>query len=293
MSVQKKVKERTEKIRISPVNCTDKKTGKLIARYEFGLLSNEEKNRFEMHVLHCDSCMRDLYLFAPALSLLRKESAVVKSAIEETSCKKSKKFKTRFISKPAFALGTACLLLFLFITAWLVTPLPPDYSEMADIQPVKYEPFEFRLRAEQEPEWRQWFDKGMKFYKKEEYEQALDALLKSYHKNKEYVRTQYYLGTCFLLLRQPDSSIQYLSGLSDTADSESIHWLLGNAYLLKTQAEKAMQEFDKVVKLDGPHKEQAIQLSKTLHSQLQRPILVKKFQALKEYLVNSLKEEQE
>lgn len=45
--------------------CTDPELGKLIGSYELGLLSDEERKRFEDHVLTCDECVKDLYRMAP------------------------------------------------------------------------------------------------------------------------------------------------------------------------------------------------------------------------------------
>ena len=45
--------------------CTDPELGKLIGSYELNLLSDEERKRFEDHVVTCDECVKELYRMAP------------------------------------------------------------------------------------------------------------------------------------------------------------------------------------------------------------------------------------
>lgn len=45
--------------------CTDPELGKLIGSYELNLLSDEERKRFEDHVVACDECVKELYRMAP------------------------------------------------------------------------------------------------------------------------------------------------------------------------------------------------------------------------------------
>jgi len=58
------------------MKCTDQEKAKLIGSYELGLLSREEKERFEAHLLECDACFQDLYELSPAVAMLREEGMV-------------------------------------------------------------------------------------------------------------------------------------------------------------------------------------------------------------------------
>jgi len=53
--------------------CTDPTTGQLIGSYELGLLSDEERKRFESHALECDDCFQDLYRAAPLIAKMKPE----------------------------------------------------------------------------------------------------------------------------------------------------------------------------------------------------------------------------
>ena len=47
--------------------CNDPELGKLIGSYELNLLTDEERKRFEDHVVTCDDCLKDLYRMAPVV----------------------------------------------------------------------------------------------------------------------------------------------------------------------------------------------------------------------------------
>jgi len=55
------------------MNCKDQDIGKLIGGYELGLLTDEEKQQFENHLLECDYCFQSLYEMAPIANLIREE----------------------------------------------------------------------------------------------------------------------------------------------------------------------------------------------------------------------------
>ena len=54
--------------------CTDPTTGQLIGSYELGLLSDEERKRFEAHTLQCEHCFQDLYRTAPLIAKMKPAS---------------------------------------------------------------------------------------------------------------------------------------------------------------------------------------------------------------------------
>lgn len=61
--------------------CIDPEIGKLIGRYEFNLLSSEEKEEFEDHLLRCNACFQDLHEFSPAVDTMKKNITVFQKAV--------------------------------------------------------------------------------------------------------------------------------------------------------------------------------------------------------------------
>jgi len=53
--------------------CREPELGRLIARYELGLLAEEEQARFEAHLQDCPACLEEMYAHAPAVTALTGE----------------------------------------------------------------------------------------------------------------------------------------------------------------------------------------------------------------------------
>ncbi len=50
--------------------CINPKIGEMISRYEFNLLTHEERENFEIHLTQCDACFQDLYENTPAMQII-------------------------------------------------------------------------------------------------------------------------------------------------------------------------------------------------------------------------------
>jgi hypothetical protein len=64
------------------MTCKDEDIGKLIGSYELGFLSEDEKQRFEGHLLDCEYCFQSLYRTAPLASLIREKRLAPEENIE-------------------------------------------------------------------------------------------------------------------------------------------------------------------------------------------------------------------
>jgi len=51
--------------------CTNPAVGRLLARYEFGKVTEQEKKAFEQHLLECEACYEELYSFAPLREIIK------------------------------------------------------------------------------------------------------------------------------------------------------------------------------------------------------------------------------
>ena len=82
--------------------CIDSNIGRLIARYEFGLLAADEKNEFEEHVLKCDYCFRELYEFSPAVKTMNENLSQFRKAVTAkfSFYEKVKSYLPNFIPEP-------------------------------------------------------------------------------------------------------------------------------------------------------------------------------------------------
>ncbi len=51
--------------------CTNPEIGRLLARYEFGKVTKEEKIKFERHLLECEACYKEYYSFLPVTETIK------------------------------------------------------------------------------------------------------------------------------------------------------------------------------------------------------------------------------
>ncbi len=64
----------------APKDCRDPELGRLLAGHELGLLTPEERRRFDEHVYACDACFAELYAMDPATKILRHARPALRAA---------------------------------------------------------------------------------------------------------------------------------------------------------------------------------------------------------------------
>lgn len=249
------------------MTCTNPEMGKLIGRYEFDLLSAEEKNRFELHIMECEACFEDLYSLTPAVKAMRENAELYleKLAAKEPFYTKLKRswdegvealsavfrIRPRLIRVAVPVVATAILAIVVMTT---FMGQPGDYGRLAIIEKDFYKPIAIRAGVDYE-DYEILFHEGMGAYAEGDYSQAIKKLSESVRLNPNYAKGQFYLGLTYLLKDKIDEAIQHLekavtAAVDDTL-LEKAHWYLGNAYLKKENGSRALEEFRKVVEFDG------------------------------------------
>ena len=103
------------------LKCTDETQGAMLHGFELGLLTEDETERFEAHLLVCDACFQKAQEFEPYVKRLRSESVggkVVKRYAQENSAHQRTGLwrllwpKESMILKPAVALVIILALLY-------------------------------------------------------------------------------------------------------------------------------------------------------------------------------------
>jgi tetratricopeptide (TPR) repeat protein len=255
------------------MRCTNPAVGKLISLYEFGQLSNEEKKAFENHLLDCDHCFQSLYEMSPVTRLMRQYPEFFFKALkaEHRSSVKKKIGGIRSelwarirnalapLPRPIWLLAPIAAAALIVMAIHLAAPTG-EYSDLARIEPIPYIPIAMRA-GEAQTENTRLFKESMQFYASGDYQSAIAKLSLLVAKESTNAEAHFYLGLCYLLSRQTvDSAIIHLEKaltLGDNSFAEKCHWYLGNAFLLKEDGKKAIEEFDKVVEFEGDYEWQA------------------------------------
>jgi tetratricopeptide (TPR) repeat protein len=322
--------------------CTNTKVGKLITRYEFNLLSEDEQKLFEAHLLECNSCSEELYSMLPIVGSLKENPQIIINALRENIKKLEEKslpgklkiffsdsinsltsaIESLFLEHRLAAISavTFCALLFFSIIVWKadlfnkqITQTTPELAQhkvetidsagalksedssknipqkyphqekaapqiqteidLASLAEIEYEPYSALLSTKEETESQpadRLFNDGIKYYEAKDYRQAIITFSQLYESDSHYTEAQFYAGICYLLLKDFNRGIRYLQNAARSNNNtmkEKSHWYLGNTYLIKSDREKALEEFQIVVQLNGEHKSKAQELIKSISKQ--------------------------
>ena len=105
---------------------------------------------------------------------------------------------------------------------------------------------------------------GIKLYQDQEYEKAKEYFLNEHERNDKDAEVNYYLGSCYLMLKDHDEAIDYFEEAVELDKNKAeYHFKLGQALGVKAQnsnvikqawmASQIKEEFEKALELDSTH----------------------------------------
>ena len=285
------------------MKCLNENVGKLITRYELGLVNEQEKKAFENHLLECDVCYQDFYAMQPVIDVMSQHRLKLLTMLEGESklqqesflLNKLQQFKSNMdalfivLKQPQWGFSAVALAVVLFIF-WL--PLPESYTSMVQIKAKEFLPNTYNLRGSgEEQDWMAKFEKGMSFYADSAYDKASEVLNQAQRSNPRNRNILFYLGLSYLLSSDADSAIFYLKEVidSDFELKSEAQWFLANAYLLNENPVLAKEQLEMIVKSGGVHKSQAMVLLVKLSEREQTFVLLKWLQEVKIQIINLFK----
>jgi len=268
--------------------CIDPQVGELITQYELGQLSDEERDRFEEHLMDCDFCRRELEEMLPTISAMRRyKTAIIQGLHDEGISFESlrerllglhhteqvkraslgylwqkvlhgfRRFGKPRIFVPAAVVVTASLL----FVALLHHPENP-YLPYLSFEKLPYRPQ--KLRGEMATEAERLFHEGMNNYLKNNYKSAIGNLKNAIEKDPDNGSWWLYLGVCYYLDHQGKQAIEALTG-ADTMTQHSLkirsRWYLAQAYLLQGDTDRAIPLLEWIM---GQRREYAAQAGSLL-----------------------------
>ncbi len=116
--------------------CNDQKLGTLLHAYELRALADPERENFELHLMHCDHCLKELREFENYAEVLERSSIARKLVDQQLGCRPETLWRRLWpvaplLLKPAVLYG---LLVLLAIPAFIgITSRSSGYQ---DIRPV-------------------------------------------------------------------------------------------------------------------------------------------------------------
>ena len=242
--------------------CINEELGHLITFYEMDALSDDDRLRFENHLLDCPFCRSEASRMFPLYRTLDQSKPQILAELQATginfdSIKRqmlatSQRSEATEPSGPLFwrklilavqgmhmpgevipaLAGTALLLLLIFLPAH--PPQVNPYSEWLSFEKAYYQPQNDRAPSNTAAE--EAFQQGMEFYQKNNFRAAIALLGKAVQEDSLEGRFWLYLGISYYLDHQAAQAVTALTKaelLSEPAQRNRARWYLAQAYLLE------------------------------------------------------------
>jgi len=273
--------------------CTNKELGQLLIEYEAGILSEEQCDRFEEHVMECDFCRRELETLQPFwLGIHRNKAAIIeilgkegisyeslkrklsppqpqRSSLKAFLARATDRFSRAFRTSWAWgtvAIATIGIVLLSWVYPYMHRVVLNPYIAHLSFEKLSYQPME--LRGEVSLEAKRVFEEGMSYYSVDDYSNAISRLRKAVKGAPDRVDWWLYLGVSYYLNRQPKRAIQALAKADSPTYAtlqERARWYLAQAYLLRRDPQKADPLLEWIVAQDRMYASQADSLLRFLN----------------------------
>ncbi len=244
------------------MKCTNPEIGKLIFMYELKLLSDDERERFEDHLLSCEYCMDEVWRFSPVIAGMEKHRGRILAKLEKAEVVETSPRSTvetavtwiRSLLRPA-PIGIAfAVAVVAFIALFSFYPRL-NYTPLAEITREPYTPFNLMGEADSLTSTR-LFSQAMAHYLDGNDSAAVQSLRQALRLDSTNTATLFYLGVSYMQLGQPDSATAVFAqglALNDSLYQERFLWYDGNARLARNDDERALQRFEALKVLSGKY----------------------------------------
>lgn len=258
------------------MKCNNPKMSKLVRAYSLGLLSKDEIEQVEAHLLSCDACLQEIYALAPVHEMLVEmpaeywtEFAPRPSRIKKYLIAVRNVFlnpvhalydfihnrKLLYVFAPAMTAAIALIII-------LSLSLPHTVSKFAMLQSYTYT--DYNIKSLQNLSAETPFEKAIEYYKTENYEKAVPLFRAQLKIDPESSVAHFYLGVSYLMLDQTHKGIDHIDIAKNYFEYhdqkkmvEACYWYLGNAYLQMEKESKAKGFFKELVEMQGIYEKQA------------------------------------
>lgn len=247
------------------MTCTDPEIGKLIFMYELKLLSGDERERFEDHLLSCEYCMDEVWRFSPVIAGMEKHREQILAELEREEAVETlprpyiEKNLGLFVWLPSLfrpaPIGIAFAVAIVAFIA-LVSLYPRlNYSSLAEISREPFPSISFMGEADSLAGAR-LFSQGMAFYRNGNDSAAVHSLRQALRLDSTNAAALFYLGISCMQLGQLDAATAAFAkglALNDSLYHERLLWYDGNARLARNDDVRALRRFEAIKVLNGKY----------------------------------------
>jgi len=271
------------KLRQAQEACTDTEVGKFISHFEMNLLSDEDRELFELHLFECKYCRQETTemnsttdaLHSNRIELLRslEQDGITFESLREKLRKPKKesllaklnnllsRLNSLYWGSSALAVAAAVL----FIVYFSRDQLNP-YEDLLSFAPLD-SPSTIVLRSDTMIDGEEYFNQGIESYNQKDYKTAIEHLQKATKISPSQGTWWLVMGTCYFLQRETDDAIEVLNHadrITSGRTKRETRWYLANSYLLDKYPQPATELLEWLIHEDKEYSNRAVELLEQL-----------------------------
>ena len=233
--------------------CDRPELGGLVARYEFGAVSEAERRAFELHVLECDACFETLEHGAAAVETMREHAGAFRRVLEEERRAREERpapaaragrrpFLAWALRPRLLAPALGVLLVGLATTTWVSRRA--DVARLATFPRDTMRTTTVRAPAMQDAV-RELMEAGAGYFDVGRYDEAARRFRAALERDPDLAPAAFALGLSLALSGDARAAVAPLESATRQATGDlrdEARWVLANAYLKSGNAAAARRE---------------------------------------------------
>lgn len=256
-------------------HCPDESMARLLPRYEFGALNEEERKIFESHLLACDACFAELGRGVPVIAELRDRAGHYLSVLGSERVgagrlaagfmeRLARTILPRSLSDhrnwrwASVPIGIA--LLVVAVAELDRTAGPGRYARLASFPTEEVKTTTIRSPGAKNA-FAELMEAGAGYLNLHRLAEARRHLGAAVDLNPDHAEANYLFGLCLALSGKSKSSIPYLEKAARLADRAPLRqkalWSLANVHLKSRRINDARRIFESLSLEQGPYAERA------------------------------------
>jgi tetratricopeptide (TPR) repeat protein len=245
--------------REAPGACTSPELRQLLARYEFGALTPEERVAFEKHILECDACFAELERGEPTVATMRERASSYVRILREEASRGRARARSPLWLRPWALVPAAVILVALVLSQVPKMIGPQPYGDLASFPREEVASDVVRAPGVRDAV-RELMEAGAGYFDRGRYADAQRFFRAALDRDPEQAEAAYLLGLSLALSGRAGEASAYLEAavrLSSPTLEPKASWALANAYLKAGKIDEATRTLDLLGRGVGGYAEKA------------------------------------
>jgi tetratricopeptide (TPR) repeat protein len=230
----------------------------LLARYELGALTREERSAFEAHALECDRCFEALERGAVVAGAIRERAADLAAALrrDAPSAGRARAIGVRALVQPflrmRYALPAAAAVV-LAVVGVRIALGPPQSARLASFPDEEVRSTIVRGPAAGDAVW-ELMETGGAYFDLGRFDEAAARFRAAWERDRSFAQAAYLLGLALARSGSFDEAVAPLEAAARGADAalaRKAEWVLANAHLAARRPARARAALESLARDAG------------------------------------------